>query len=276
MNWRWVAVALFAITAGCGGFTAEPTPSVTPAPVPEVDTTSTPEPGIAPGLTPRGVQDADTLAAAHLTALRDRSYVWRVEEHRSSLVANTTVNSSSSKVLWVESERQYRYWTDTRELRQNGDDRYEFNVTEYVEGNASYQRYSELGQSGQTYERSAATDATRAYGRTAAGQISIFLDVPEATVVATERDGQQYYHLSAERDSIPELGAVPNATVEASISSDGFVRSLNVTYQTVTGQQTELVHYRYAYEAVGNTTVERPSWVASEWTESTRETVSDG
>lgn len=78
MLWRTLAVALLAITAGCGTFatTSDPTPTVTPAPVTEVKTPTDTPTGIAPGVAGGGVRNVDRLAEAHLEALEGATYVW--------------------------------------------------------------------------------------------------------------------------------------------------------------------------------------------------------
>lgn len=264
MNWRWAAVAILAATAGCSALAgpSTPTESVTPAPVPTIESTPTPEPTLAPGLTPRGVQDPDALADAHVEAIHGRSYVWRMEEFRSTRRDSSVANANRSKTLRVEDERRYRYGTDRRELGRHGDDRYQFNFTEYAEGDRSYRRYYELGATRPTFEDSAAANASHVYGGHATGRITLFLDLPEATVVERERDGQRYYRVTGDLDAIPAVGGVTNGSVTATVTPEGFVRTLDATYRRAVRNRTQRVTYSYAYENVGNTTVERPAWVA--------------
>lgn len=76
---RAVVTLLVAITlalAGCSGglVGSDSTPRPTPAPVPSAESTASPAPQLAPGLTADRVSNSSDLYAAHRAALANRSY----------------------------------------------------------------------------------------------------------------------------------------------------------------------------------------------------------
>lgn len=265
MDWRLVGVVALALTAGCGDVLRdERTGSTfTPAPVPESGDAAAPGTNdgaqVVPGVGPEGVTDARTLADAHEAAVAGRSYRWRYRQSSETLRPNRTVPIDRSRQLVVESERRYRYSTDSRSVDVHESRSYFGNFTEYADGDRRYQRY--VGGEGWTYDVAPATDVTQRYGGEATEAVLRFLDVDAAIV--SPRPESETYRLVGVTDAVTGIGAVERYRVRAVVTRAGFVRSLNATF--VAPERQRRYSFEFAYTGVGTTEVTAPPWATDRW-----------
>lgn len=242
MRWQVVAVLVLALTAGCGSLASETgqTETVTPAPVPAVETTSS-GPTLPPGVNGGGTIDVDRLAEAHLAALEKRSYVKRVER--------SFGNTSSTATLQVESTTRYRY-----EYAQpaTGD-----RVSVFADGTV---RYAWDRQFPSHLSRNDVTNVTISHRTETARAIRRYLDLSNATVAETLVNGELHYAVTAERDQYQGDSTTAGYRVEAVITPAGVVRTLNVSYVDRYKGRLVDVTYSHRYE-LRNVTLVRPDWV---------------
>jgi len=273
MHWRLLAIGALVVLAGCGSFVGtdggdggvDPTDggpdAMTPAPVPEVTPTPDPWP-VAPGLSGRGVADVDVLVTAHLRAIRNASYEF-TEWRGSANPPNATAVTYPQTRATVAGNSRYLVWTSNEVIRLRGTITHVANYTEYVDPDARRVRYRLTGQSESIFAEQYVVAA--AYndlvGRSATVAILRYLTVENTDVARTTVDGQRYYAVTGfERN--PAAGSRRNLSVRALVSPEGFVRSLNVSYVTQGVGEPRRFRYRFAYEGVGETTLDPPPWVA--------------
>jgi len=283
MRWRWLLVCALVALAGCGavfGTDAVTTPeTLTPAPIPETTeaATATPDRGfLAPGLTRTGVADVDALVAAHRRATANRSFVWVERRGRvfddSSTVATASVTLRNRTVARVESPTVYRVWTRQNSVRLGTDAVDVADYSAYADGRARHVRYIRDARSGDSDSsaggpdhRYRTLDAVSVHESdhvdgAATGAIRNFLAVENATVSVARVDGRTYYRVRSRQPPLTASRQIRNYTVTATVSSDGFVRSLDVSFVWVTSAPPRKVRYAFAYDDVGETTVDPPVW----------------
>ncbi|MFC7141623.1 hypothetical protein ACFQMA_17515 [Halosimplex aquaticum] len=270
MRWRLLVALAVVVTAGCGSLfggdeRADPaTDTLTPAPVPEV--TPTPEQWpVAPGVTANAVADADALVAAHRAATANRSYVWR-ERRGTTTHPNESVPLFDRTVARVESQTVYHVWTGQERVRLRTGLTSVADYSEYADGTERIVRYRYVGRSDFERQRRHPVDATahRHIGLSAASAIERYLDVESATVAAVSVDGRRHYEVVGRNWSRPDDDRVTDYTVVAVVSPEGFVRSLDASYTVRSVGEPRRVRYTFAYEKVGETTVDPPEWDAEE------------
>ncbi|WP_436925897.1 hypothetical protein [Halosimplex amylolyticum] len=269
MRWRLLVALAVVLTAGCGSLFGQQSPgpatdTLTPAPVPEV--TPTPERwGIAPGLSGNSVADVDALVTAHRAATAGRSYVWR-ERRGTTTRSNGTVPLFDRTVAKVESATVYRVWTGDERVRLRTGLTNVANYTEYADGTDRIVRYRYVGWRDFEHQRRHPIDATahRHIGVSATQAIERYLAVESARVAAVGVDDRRHYEIVGRNWTRPVGDRVTNYTVTAVVSTDGFVRSLDVSYTVHSLGHPRRVRYAFAYERVGNTTVDPPVWDTEE------------
>lgn len=272
MHWRALAVVFLAFLAGCSTFGAitdgSETQTVTPAPVPEV-TPSSGEAGAvdAPGITRQGIQDVDSLVAAHRAVIENESYVWHSERVTDRTVEPDNGTARTRQRLRVESDYRYGYWTTRGRIIRSGHTWFPTNVTVFGDRNGTHVRYWEMGDRGVTFERRPPTRVSNGYENAATWAIRSYLEAENVTVAATRIDGERYYRLAGRGRSDPGVENYTAFGVRATVSGDGFVRSLNATYTVDEGNRQRELFYRYEYVSLGNTTVRQPEWVEGQWYE---------
>ncbi|WP_123536420.1 hypothetical protein [Halosimplex salinum] len=266
MRWRLLVALAVVLTAGCGSLfgagqqSFDATDTLTPAPVPEV--TPTPERwGIAPGLTGDAVADIDALVAAHRAATTDRSYVWR-ERHGSTTRPNGSVPLFDRTVARVELQSVYRVWSGDERVRLRSGLTNVANYSEYADGTERIVRYRYVGRTDYEHYRVHPIDAVahRHIGLGATDAIERYLAVGNATVAAVSVDDRRHYEVVGRDWDRPASDRVSDYTVVAVVSPEGFVRSLDVSYTVRSVGPPRRVRYSFAYERVGETTVDPPAW----------------
>jgi len=256
MDWRPAALALaLALTvglAGCGavvdgsGAGVGPsaggqTPTLTPAPVPEV--TDTPV-ALPPGMTGDRVTNPDRLLAAHRSTLEGASYTLRVRVGVGDAV--------SSREIRLESPS--RFFTHDVMSGPRG------NVTQFATGPVVYARMDYAGvtqyaEFDNDYPPSSQTvQLTR-----------LFLRVGDVAVYRTTVDGDPAFAIAGSYPVHPEAERLRNYSVRAVVEPSGLVRSLNVSYVRAEGPSRTNVTRSFAYSDVGTTEVDPPPWVDREF-----------
>lgn len=271
-----VALAVVLLLAGCSTLSSDPAPrgpteTATPAPVP----TGGPDGVLAPGVTREGVTDPRTLAEAHVARLADESYtlvVTRTTRHpngtlRERLDLNLSLAADRSYLVHAETEgpeapvflgrppASAAFWSNgsvyTRRLTHRGDTTY-----------TTFQPTNGAG----TWQYWARTVPFGGRGGNPRGFITrTFGSTPTRTTGRVADDGTTAYTLVGTGATAPiELGVEDPREVDlrATVTAEGLVRSVNLTYVgTVDGQPIEVTR-RFRYERVGATNVTRPAWVA--------------
>jgi len=290
MRYLWLLVPVLVALAGCGAVLGTDTvatqETLTPAPVPETaGTATTPEREfLAPGLTRTGVTDVDALVAAHRRVTANRSFVWVERRGRvfgdSGDIATASVAVRNRTVAHVESPTVYRVWTRQNSVRLGSESVGVASYSAYADGQTRHVRYTldarasdgDIGASG-TEDRYRTLDAVSVHesdhvGGAATGGIRNFLAVENATVSVTRVDGRTYYRVRSRQPPLASSGQIRNYTVTATVSPDGFVRSLDVSFVWATAPPRK-VRYAFAYGDVDETTVDPPAWYRNQSTTGT-------
>ncbi|MFC6941345.1 hypothetical protein ACFQE8_15465 [Salinirubellus sp. GCM10025818] len=256
-------LSLLAVLAGCSGatgFDGTPTRSVTPVPVP---TDATPASrATVPGLSPRGVENASLLAAAHARAFEDVPFTERTvttvrdgEEvlGRQALVVRRGPEAFALSYALEEGPRSdarsfqvvaAEVWSDRRTTVQS--------VTD-GDGSTRRARLSNV-----LYDDFVDPDA-RPYARTL--ERASLRRVGRRVVDGTAR----YVFAADDVLALPVFGlagTIPtgNASLRAVVGADGAVYRVAVTYPAQYRGRSATVEHVFEYADVGTTTVPRPSW----------------
>jgi hypothetical protein len=277
-----VAVALLLLTAGCGGLAPggdsagdEPTESLTPVAVPEAGA------DYPPGLTADGISAPARLSQAHGRALANQSY--RLRSNRTTYFTNGTVRSRIDLDLRLARNRTHLAAVETAGPeapvvlgRPPARARYWSNGTLYLS------RVTRDGRT--TYSLTRATQSpfatwqywsgTAAFGGESSYRASryetIFRAIPTRVVGNRTVNGTTYYRLAGRRttdasftagpaDSVGPAG--PGPALRATVTEDGFVRSLRLHYRAFVDGEEYTVDWRITYRGVGNVTVGEPPWL---------------
>lgn len=266
MNVRVALVVVLAISAGCSALdtSGEATTTVTPAPVPQPNETAEAE-TLPPGVTGNAIVDINRLGGAHRQATNSSSYTWHSNYVVVRTLDNGTLNNTVRQGAYVENQSVYTYWTNRKEAEEDQGFNYLGNYTEYADGKA---RYTRLAQGNEyQYAELAPQPARRQVGQRAGASIIEYLQAENVTVALTVVDGERGYEITGTDYALPTAGQLRNYSVRAIVTSEGFVRSLNVSFTRMQGGEREMVTYSFAYTQVGNTTVEEPAWVREQWGE---------
>jgi hypothetical protein len=259
---RPTAVALcLLVLAGCNGVTTfdDQRATLTPAPVPTPTGAESGTSGLPPGVTGSGITDLDRLERAHRTALSSRSYTWRARRNVSEYGQSGVGGLDIRRIARVQNESTYEYRSDSYPVWHGGQQRYLENYVEFADGSGNYASYVDP-QNITQYERVEDAPARERVGREAISAIDWFLDVENATVSVVRNDGRRQYELRGTGHTFVNTQPVSNYSVRALIRSDGLVQSLTAQYDRGSGIHRQSVRYSFEYTALGNTTVERPTW----------------
>lgn len=255
-----VLLSVMLILAGCNS--APGGGNQPPSTVANDTTTETPIEGeYPPGLSASGVTDAEAFAAAHEESLANRSYTYTRE------ATVTAVNGS-----------QLGNWT---EYAQVGPERLRFNNTQTgtgvnVAGHAIDDIRIYTNGSVTLIDADGSDDYRRKAGRGFAANTfssaSFLVDAfntTETSVTTVERDGQTWYRVTAAPENETFTYRYPDETVEiratdlsttALVSPSGLVTNFTHEYDFERGSVSGHRTMEIRYSAVGETTVERPSW----------------
>lgn len=271
---RAALVVAVVLLAGCsalsGGGGSDGVETVTP--VPEV----TPEERYPPGVSERGVTDAEFLASVHSDQLAERSF---------TLTSVRTVNGSDATTrsglhirVAYDGNDSYHAWAATAgpdgpvflgeppasaEFWSDG----ETYLRKLTRENET--RYDRLRPGRQRVPGPRYWTRTAAFGDRGGSAIRTYQQVLSSFVFEVERgatvDGTPTYRLvSVDRTddafAPSEMTAVRNASAELTVTSRGFIRSAELRYEGTVDGERVVVDRRIEYERVGETTVGRPAW----------------
>jgi len=274
MGWRFlgsVGLVVLVVTAGCGSLTDSPTETttVTPAPVP-APSPSPEEPGgsLAPGLDASGVTDPGSLAQSHGEITDRTSY--RVDR-TSSVVhwfGNTTAESAVVRRLTYENASRYHLAADPYETVIDGRIQSLDDYEAYVDGDVAYRTWRT--DDGRTVRENASAGERPAEADLVTVAIRRYLRLENETVSRIDVGDAPHYEVVGTRPTLPRYGALDSYRARAVVRSDGFVRSLNVTFTVRRNDERIDVRDNFTYRQVGAATVTEPEWVADDANESKR------
>lgn len=212
---------------------------------------------LPPGLGPSGIEDADRLAAAHATALQNRSYRV-VFTHREFVLGRSM--GLAREVVTVASSTEYRSRVD-RVGTLRTDPLIVADRSAYADGEFRYERIVRENRTGFLREspttwRDGLHGRDRYLGRTST-YVRWFLSVEESRIAGTtERDGVRYYWVVTEGEPFP---GYPNAQGSALIDENGVVHEIRRTYDEPGARNGE-IEIAFRYTQIGNVTVRPPTW----------------
>lgn len=266
-----LCVALLTVLAGCSGLHPSPPEpvSVTPAAVPEVGSTpTTPTATVASGRSPAS-SNYSAVASAHRSLLGTESYTVHASQtirypetgRRGERQLSGRFDAAgqfhaeftrSGTVYGVSSPTLTRYYADDRQVLVLGGANGSDGVR--VAGR------DELGDP---------TDVLPMDPRFASELRQVFATTRVVNLTQLGRDGHPYQRVlvrvrgPVERPHPPPLvttTVIRNLSATLVIDERGFVQRFSVRYEAWIGGQPAIVTLSARYEAVGDTTVERPAW----------------
>lgn len=260
-------LALLLVLSGCSGFTgqsAEPTePVTTPAPVPTGDGPATER--LAPGLAADGVTNDSRLARAHHRALENRSFT--LTTAMTGRFRNGTTFARYRTVSRFEAGGEYLVVTE-RFDRQRSDARLR-PVESAVWGNDTVTVRRAVRPDGST--ELDVEPGTELFVRTRRGRaVARILAEANATLAGENASTDPTTYLFTARGVdgrvLPYGTRVDDGRgrIRAVVTERGLVRSVagRTTGSLRRSDVPVRVSFSIRYEAVGDTAVERPSWVA--------------
>ncbi|WP_410766590.1 hypothetical protein [Haloferax sp. DFSO60] len=218
--------------------------------------TATPVPrAIAPGLTTAGVENATALATAHREALGNHSYQWTIG-YRESIAGNQT--GSAVETVAVEAPHRYRSSVQ-RSGTLRAFPRPTASEDAFADGTFRYARRP--SEPDGVAVRVIDPETVAGPGRQAIraeSYIDWYLSTENSRVVnSSVENGTQLYEIVGSGNEFPRS---VRYTVSAIIEDSGFVRSMEVSYETRDGVT---VTVWFEYRAIDETTVEPPSWAVN-------------
>ncbi|WP_436906884.1 DUF7537 family lipoprotein [Halosimplex marinum] len=261
------ATALLVVLAGCSVFAGggEPTPAetVTPAPVPDSASTDTP-----PAATPRerlaafpavsadGEVNASGLYAAHVAHLSAHSYTLSWERR----------TAGGSGAITREYDRRIAVGADGTFLIRNEDGGTNLTLT-YGDRKSAYQRVvSPSGTAVSPATMRLTGPAGQRYAEAVSFEVLMFVETGYDSVDVVTRGGRPYARIVSDHvpPAIPETYsayAVHDFRATLWVAPEGYVRAVHYEFVLRNVDERIAVEWRYTYDRVGETTVERPEWV---------------
>lgn len=267
-----ICVALLAVLAGCSGLHAtQPEPvSVTPAEVPDVGS-ATSQPTAAAASRSAEPSNYSAVANAHRSLLANESYT----VHASQTIRYPETGRRGERQLSGRFVGEERFHAEiTRSGSAFGAEAP--TVTRYFSDGQQVLRARGAGQSDGVVvaERDNLGDSTGALPmdpQFASELRQVFATTRVVNLTQLERDGRPYQRVLVrvqgplERSQPPPLVSttvIRNLTAGLVIDERGFVQRFRVRYEATFVGQPVVVSLSARYDAVGDTTVERPGWAA--------------
>ncbi|QLH84728.1 DUF7537 family lipoprotein [Halosimplex pelagicum] len=261
------AVALLVVLAGCsvfaGGSGPTPAETVTPAPVPDLGPTDTPAPetprerlGAFPAISADGEINVSQLHAAHIAYLSEHSYTLEWDRR----------TAGGSGTITREYDRRIAVGADGTFLVRNADGGTNTMVT-YGDRDGAYRRVEGPNGTGVAPASPGFIDPVgQRYAETASFEILTFLNEGYDSVDVVTRDGRPYARIVSGNvpPQIPETYsayAVHDFSATLWVAPEGYVRAIHYEFDLRNIDERIAVEWRYTYDRVGETTVDRPEWV---------------
>lgn len=247
-----LAVLLVA-TAGCSTpLPADPGPepgagteTVTPVPVPGDEEATAAGDGLAPGLGPDGVTDAERLVDAHEAAVANASYTVRISSVRRASNGSTRVRYE--RVLRLAAPDRFHHVV--RVETDDGDRRLE----RWRDGETAYEAVMEDGSV--TYRSLEAPRPPTLVSRSAL--LRLFSGLPSEVTTTHTSEGTAVHRVAGgPRDVLP----LSNLSYVALVTDRGLVRFYEVSYVAEGRDRREHVTVEVSVTGVGETTVAPPPW----------------
>lgn len=257
-------LCVIVLSAGCNGFsgTAEPTGTVTPAPVPAQPTE---EIGhvLPSGLSAGNVTDVDRLVEQHEAVLEDTSYRWEgfqreaTPSERNSTGEDGNYTSSTARVInngtTTYRASEYEQVIDGQTQRRSARIQYTTAGRLYIarqEGVDAEREYDVVDASSTRYLETTGTDGIREY-----------LDLETARVYRNDVGNRTHFTVVGSKDAVRPYGSVENYTARAIVRDDGLVRELRVQFNISTNGVHRHVEYESSFSDVGTADVPEPDWL---------------
>ncbi|MFB6311559.1 MAG: hypothetical protein ABEH64_10325 [Salinirussus sp.] len=243
--------------------------------------TPTPDPVVAvPGLSNEGVEDSSVLASAHLSRLDAASYA--ISAVKSVHASDGRFLGSTGITTQVTDDRRMLVRLGTAGRASTavfGDPPVQ--ATLYSDGEEQFRRFVQDGETAYDVVALGAEVNSWFYWANIFPFGSLFISVTEyfqrlfdaVPVAATsqEGDGSPPFNLHATGvrvDPLPEVfdnlsedSPARNLDLLATVSGAGLVRSLGLNFGGRLQEDRVTVSVAYDYHAIGETTVEEPSWI---------------
>jgi hypothetical protein len=218
---------------------------------------------LAPGLTEHGVEKPFVLATAHSNVLENRSYT--VRSRHVERYANGTLRTRAVSVTRVAANDSYYYTTNTtgvvpgfgdaRHVRltiwSNGTDRFRALT---VDQNTTYDRVSQVFRSDLTNSQRLST-------------LFVALNTTVTEKIVHE-NGTTRYRVKSTGVGVPDslatiegVDSMSNVSFTALIAPNGVVYEYTLSYTATLDGKTINVTQEVKFDEVGETTVDRPTWV---------------
>lgn len=262
---RALLLAVLVTTAGCSGVFGGDTE-------PTTGTTATDDGPLPPGLTEDGLADASALVDAHASSLDNESMT--LQEHRVQRYGNETLRWRDNRTLQTAANRtRYLMISDVTGKPVLGDSGGRAEV--FADGGRLYRSVRTPNGSWSDVVRTAGSDPATLRSipldPSRTDDLYVLLNVFGANGSENVRertpDARRYLVRSSTLEhpallaSHLELDEVRNATLEAVVTSDGFIEEYRIEYEgthdgaVVRGERT---HW---YSEAGETVVEAPGWL---------------
>jgi hypothetical protein len=222
---------------------------------------------LAPGLNESGVTDAAALADAHEAVLRNTSY---------ATVSNTTARAPDGTLLaqlddtttFGHDPLRYRSESSVEGENPRVIGAFGSDLEVWASENGTWQAIER--PNGTEYRKVADRIRLSAADRTNRDALFVLFSTVNTTVADTEtRNGTALYRVNSTDVTGPEALAshlradsVSNVSLSALVDERGLVREYRVEYTATLGGKTSRVERTVRFTALGETTVERPAWVA--------------
>jgi hypothetical protein len=206
---------------------------------------------LAPGLTSRGIADAEALADAHARTLANRSYTWELVyvERANGTVQGRATETVSVAAPWV-------YASNTNRTG-NFTSRGPIARPSYADGERRY-RLTADGIEATPIDPNESVGRQTSRARTYYGTL---LDGQETSIVRTWLEGTRLYVVRVEGTRSP---VVRNYTATAHVTPEGVVRYYSGSYCLASfdsaARSESCFSVTMRYRDVDETTVEPPSW----------------
>ena len=268
---RAVLLAALVVLAGCSGFAGSRDSTETVTPVPELPR----EPVYPPGVAGSGVTDPGAVASAHTDEVAAVSYT--LLSARTVRAENGTLLSHFTVQVELDDDRSYH-----ARARTEGPAAPKFlgrppAMAAFWSDGETYLRtlaregttvYDELDPDSQVVPTWRYWTSAAAFGDRGSSATTTIRDVLAAftwQVGTAERGNTTDYRLESEAYTAgtvgpPDVTDIRNATATVTVTEPGLVRSIRLRYVGTVDGDSVAVERTVEYDAVGNTTVERPGW----------------
>lgn len=226
-------------------------------------TTATPNPSSTtrrgavsypPGIDDDGLVDADQLGTAHARALGDTSYRLLIARQISAVSNETEVKEGYREITVNDTERFRTESGGNLSVSEGGFGSIPVEV--YADGNEVYRRVGAGNDS--VYLTGPSIRADRFRNR-AQWFTSVYLSTDESDLSRTVVSGETLYYIAATGNP-SQFDDTVNYTAVAVIKPDGFVRSLDVSYERINNGTKRRVEFQLRYEERGGVKVSQPAW----------------